>query len=338
MARILIGSQLLDLVCQIGSLLNSNKTEKEILSNIMYFVKEVFMPENWSILSYCKYGNILEFKVVADKKLDSLIGKIFSANTGVAGLCLKQHSPIVIPDAEKNNEILALETQEVKIKTIIAVPIYSNSKPLGVFELINVNDACFSSKKIKLLETVADFMAIAMQKSMNMKIIEEKVSLDDCTDLYNAKFMQIILEKELSHFKRSGTPFGITCFDLDYFNHIVATHPDCTGLKLLCEVAKTIKKSIRPTDWAIRVERNKFIVVFQNAGYNETLLVTERIRNNLNTEIFFKEEGYNIKVTASFGTAVFPEDGGTIKEILQAADSAMYQAKRSGRNRICQRL
>ena len=331
-----IKKELFDSVYKIASSLTSSLKEEEVLNNIMALVGEIFMPDNWSLFSYVEDEHKLEFRIVVGKESDNLIGKSFSADSGIAGICLKQKEPIVIPDAEKDDRILNLGNAHFKTKSIIAVPMYSVDKPLGVIELINAHEACFLPEKLQLLETLADFASISMQNSMYMKTIEKKATIDDCTDLYNARFMYTILNKEISRFRRNGTSFGLVFFDLDHFKNVNDNYGHLVGSQLLREVAGVIKECIRPTDWGVRYGGDEFVVILQNAGYSETMTVTERIRNKLNEKTFFVKEGYNIKVLASFGIAIFPEDGGDIEGIIKAADNAMYEAKRTGRNKICQ--
>ncbi len=330
-----ISSTLFDSVYKIASSLTSTLKEEEVLNNIMALVGEIFQPDNWSLFSYLEDEHKLEFRIVVGKESDHLIGKSFSADSGVAGICLNSRKPIVIPDTSKDDRILDIGNGKVEIKSIIAVPMYSMDKPLGVIELINAHEACFLPEKLKLLETLADFASISMQNSMYMRTIEKKATIDDCTDLYNARFMYTILNKEISRFRRNGTTFGLVFFDLDHFKNVNDNYGHLIGSQLLREVAGVIKECIRPTDWGVRYGGDEFVVILQNAGYSETMTVTERIQEKLNSRTFFKKEGFNIKVPASFGIAIFPEDGGDIEGIIKAADNAMYEAKRTGRNKIC---
>jgi diguanylate cyclase (GGDEF)-like protein len=330
-----ISSTLFDSVYKIASSLTSSLKEEEVLNNIMALVGEIFQPDNWSLFSYLEDEHKLEFKIVVGKESEHLIGKSFSADSGIAGLCMKSRKPVIIPDASKDERILDLGIEEVKTKSIIAVPMYSNDIPLGVIELINADEACFLPEKIKLLETLADFASISMQNSLYLKTIEKKATIDDCTDLYNARFMYTVLNKEISRFRRNSTQFGLVFFDLDHFKSVNDNYGHLIGSQLLREVAGVIKECIRPTDWGIRYGGDEFVVILQSAGYRETMTVTERIREKLNSRVFFEDEGFNIKVPASFGLAIFPEDGGDIEGIIKAADNAMYEAKKSGRNRIC---
>jgi diguanylate cyclase (GGDEF)-like protein len=147
--------------------------------------------------------------------------------------------------------------------------------------------------------------------------------------------MYKIIENEVSRSKRTGSSFSVIFFDLDHFKNVNDNHGHLIGSQLLREVANIIRGSIRPTDWGVRYGGDEFVVILQGADFRNALAVTERIREKLIAKTFFIKEGYNIKVPASFGLATFPEDAGTVEEIIKAADNAMYKAKESGRNKIC---
>lgn len=327
---------LIDSVYKIAASLTSKLEEEKVLEEIMNLMADIFKPDNWTLFSYSENENRLVFRLVVGKESENLTGKSFQADKGIAGLCLQERRPVVIPDASKDERILNIkgENSEFTVRSMIAVPMYANDKPLGVIEIVNPDSDSFSEERIKLLEIFADFASIAVQNASYLKTIEEKSTIDDCTDLFNARFMYKIIENEVSRCKRTGISFSIVFFDLDYFKKVNDNYGHLIGSQILREVAKIVKASIRPTDYGVRYGGDEFVVILQGAGFKEALIVTERIRDSLNSKTFFISEGYNIKIPASFGIATFPDDAGTVEEIIKAADNAMYKAKETGRNKI----
>lgn len=322
---------------KIAASLTSTLNEEAVLKEIMTLVSDIFQPDNWSILSYDEKEDKLSFRLVVGNESEKLLGKSFPATRGIAGHCLKNRKTVVIPDALNDKRVLNIADDESGFVTrsLIAVPMYSKDRPLGVIELVNSSEENFSDERIKLLEIIADFASIAVQNANYLKTIEEKATIDDCTDLYNARYMYKIIENEVSRSKRTGGSFSVIFFDLDHFKNVNDNHGHLIGSQLLREVANIIRGSIRPTDWGVRYGGDEFVVILQGADFRNAITVTERIREKLIAKTFFTKEGYNIKVPASFGLATFPEDAGTVEEIIKAADNAMYKAKESGRNRIC---
>ncbi len=324
-------------VHKIATALTSTLKEEEILDIILKLVGEVFNPLNWSILLYDEEKDTLSFKIVVGEKSEKLKDVSFPADHGVAGLSLKTGEPVIIPDASKDERVLDLvdEKEDFKVNSIIAMPMYSKNKPLGVVELVNADEHCFTDEKIELLKMFADFASIAVENAGYVKAVEEKSTLDDCTDLYNSRYMYTILENEIARSKRTGKPFGLVFFDLDHFKNVNDNYGHLIGSQLLREIADIIKKCVRPTDWAVRYGGDEFLFILPGAGFDITMKVTERIKEMLNSKVFFVKDGYNIKITASFGIAVYPDDADTVKDVIKSGDMAMYRAKESGRDKIC---
>ncbi len=328
---------LFNTVHKIASTLTSTLNEKEILDVILNLVGEIFCPENWSILLYDEKKDTLFFKIAVGEKADKLKDISFPADHGIAGLCLKTRETIVVPDASKDGRVLDLtsDSDSFKVNSIIAVPMYSKDKPLGVIEVINGDEKCFNKEKIELLKVIADFASIAVENAGYIKTIEAKSTIDDCTDLYNSRYMYTILENEVSRSQRTGNPFSIVFFDLDHFKHVNDNYGHLIGSQLLREIAAIVKQSIRPTDWAVRYGGDEFVLILPGEGFEVAMKVTERVKKAIASRLFFMQDGYNIKITASYGLAVFPDDAVSIEEIIRSADQAMYRAKEEGRDRIC---
>jgi diguanylate cyclase (GGDEF)-like protein len=99
-------------------------------------------------------------------------------------------------------------------------------------------------------------------------------------------------------------------------------------------IGDSIKGHLRMIDYAFRYGGDEFVILLPQTSKENALMVVRRVRELLINHVYFTEEKLNIKVTASFGVASFPEDGRTRKEILREADEAMYLVKNTTRNNI----
>jgi len=106
------------------------------------------------------------------------------------------------------------------------------------------------------------------------------------------------------------------------------------GSKLLWMVGDLIKSNLRLIDYAFRYGGDEFVVILPQTTKENALVVLRRLKELLNSKVFFQDENLNIKVTASFGIAGFPADGRTHREILRKADEAMYLVKKTTRDNI----
>jgi diguanylate cyclase (GGDEF)-like protein len=103
---------------------------------------------------------------------------------------------------------------------------------------------------------------------------------------------------------------------------------------MLRNVARVILESIRKIDRAARYGGDEFVVVLPQTNKNQAHRAAKRLRKAINSEVYFVKEGYNIRVTASFGIATFGDDATSKDELLRAVDQAMYRIKNSSRDGI----
>jgi diguanylate cyclase (GGDEF)-like protein len=164
--------------------------------------------------------------------------------------------------------------------------------------------------------------------------IHELTITDDCTALYNARHLHFVLDTEIYRSNRYGYEFSVIFIDLDHFKQVNDVHGHLVGSKLLWMIGDSIKAHLRMIDYAFRYGGDEFVILLPQTSKENALMVVRRVRELLINRVFFTEEKMNIKVTASFGVASFPEDGRTRKELLRKADEAMYLVKNTTRNNI----
>ncbi len=154
---------------------------------------------------------------------------------------------------------------------------------------------------------------------------------DDLTDLYNTRHLYNDLEKRIE--SNSGQ-FSIIFMDMDNFKNIVDTHGHPNGSLALKEVAATIKKTIGDPCYGVAYGGDEFIVVLP--GHNRAMAITkaEKIRHEMKKTDYLSEKGFTVKLSASFGIAMFPDDAVHLTELLSCADTALFEAKGMGKDTV----
>jgi diguanylate cyclase (GGDEF)-like protein len=171
-------------------------------------------------------------------------------------------------------------------------------------------------------------LGIALRNLGRLKQVEHLAYLDDLTHLYNTRYLDLSLERELT----GGRPFTLLFMDLDHFKSVNDQHGHLSGSRLLVEVARVLRSCVRDEDVVVRYGGDEYVVLLVGIDSGGGLKVAERVRRAIEDHRFLSREGSRVRVTASIGLASFPEHAQTKAEILDFADRAMYRGKRSTRN------
>lgn len=179
----------------------------------------------------------------------------------------------------------------------------------------------------------AEVLAHELEKS-NRKLSE--ISFEDSlTGLYNRRYLFEYIDKEVSRAERYGRHFSILLFDIDYFKRVNDSHGHHAGDLVLRRVSEILKRIKRETDIAVRYGGDEFVVVLPETDLKQSLIFAERLRDTIertDTSVV----GHTIRITISVGiTTYIPGKTGTAHEcLMDVADKALYDAKKSGRNRV----
>ena len=150
--------------------------------------------------------------------------------------------------------------------------------------------------------------------------------LDDLTGIYNHRHFHEVLPREVERAKRYSQPFCLLLIDIDDFKKYNATHGHLAGDKLLTNIANLLIPSIRSADIIFRYGGEEFVVILPQVGKQGGVDSAKRLLKLIKQKL---------SVTVSIGLTSFPEDGASKNELINQADSAMHQAKKLGKNRVC---
>lgn len=164
--------------------------------------------------------------------------------------------------------------------------------------------------------------------------VQHLVYVDDATGLYNTRYMNYILDREIAQSETSGKSFAILFIDADKFKGINDVHGHLVGTRLLNELGAMLKTLTRDTDTVFRYGGDEFVAVLSPCDLATAQAVAERIRRAVESHAFIQSEGLNVRFTVSIGVALFPDHATSKKQVVEAADHAMYAAKRKTRNTV----
>ena len=171
-------------------------------------------------------------------------------------------------------------------------------------------------------------LGLALRNLGRLKQVEHLAYLDDLTHLYNTRYLDLVLDREV----QGGRPFTVLFMDLDRFKLVNDQHGHLAGSRLLVEVARVLRACVRDDDILVRYGGDEYVMLLVGIDSGGGLKVAERIRRAIEDHRFLSREGGRVRVTCSIGLASSPEHAQSKGEILDLADRAMYRGKRSSRN------
>ncbi|BCA80264.1 diguanylate cyclase [Desulfuromonas sp. AOP6] len=179
------------------------------------------------------------------------------------------------------------------------------------------------------LAFLSDQAALAFENSLRYQDVQQLIYIDDLTGLFNYRYLQIVLEQEIRRAERFGFKFALVFIDIDHFKEVNDTHGHLAGSAALKEVGSLLHKAVREVDSLFRYGGDEFTALLIETDAKGAALVSERIRKLIEENVFLKEMGINCRLTATVGSAIFPDDADDRNSIVDLADRAMYEGKKT---------
>jgi diguanylate cyclase (GGDEF)-like protein len=212
----------------------------------------------------------------------------------------------------------------------LEVPLQAGSINFGSLLLFGAE---FSEEDRMTAVSLASHAVVALDNARLHRIVERQALVDGLTGLANRRQCEETLEDELARVERFGGSLAVVVADLDWFKDINDRHGHPAGDAVLREFAVLLEETVRDVDLAGRWGGEEFVLVLPGTDVAGGAQLAERIRVALAGRTVLAVDGSPIPVTASFGVAAIPS-AKTASELFAAADAAMYQAKRAGKNRV----
>ena len=224
--------------------------------------------------------------------------------------------------------------EQFPTRSMLGLPLIAGEVKLGA-ALIGLNQPHhFTPEEIALGEQAARQIALAVANSKLRETLRNESIRDPLTGLFNRRHMQASLGRELERAAHGQYPIGILMLDLDHFKRFNDTFGHAAGDVLLRDFAGLLQSHVRAGDVACRYGGEEFTLILPEASLEVTRQRAEQLRESAG-QLHSQFQGQALgKVTVSLGVALYPRHGATGEEVLRAADQALYQAKRAGRNRV----
>ena len=211
-------------------------------------------------------------------------------------------------------------------------PVVCGGQSLGVLAVAVEDGRELDELERQLVADLARHLGIALE---NARLYEQAIR-DDLTGLYLKRHFLDRLHEEIDRARRYGKPMAVLMADLDHFKRVNDERGHLSGDRVLRELARLILASVRSSDIVGRFGGEEIALILPEQAAAGARRAAEKVRQAVEASQFpAADEGPPIEITLSLGVAVFPGDGDDVDALLSAADQALYEAKRQGRNRVC---
>ncbi len=215
----------------------------------------------------------------------------------------------------------------------LCVPLAANGTPIGLLHVSAAASGDPEDNDATIVSTLAEQLGLALANIQLRETLQLQSLRDPLTGLFNRRYLQENLARELYRCERRNLPLSVLMVDVDHFKKFNDTHGHAAGDALLGHVGRIIAGAIRAEDMACRYGGEEFTIVMPETDAATAFDRAETIRGALETATLLHLRQTLGPVTASIGVSSYPADGTTPELLLQVADAWLYRAKAEGRNR-----
>jgi len=212
---------------------------------------------------------------------------------------------------------------------LVVVPLQAEGRPLGalVLEQSPTEGDRISRRVVSGLERSASYAALALRNAWLLERVERLAATDGLTKIANRRTFEQVLEREVARATRSAEHLSLVMIDIDHFKRLNDSQGHQAGDEVLRNVAAALTIECRDFDTPARYGGEEFAVILPGCGPEEARDIAERLRGAVSAAPAV------VPITASAGVATYPGHAGDADTLVRAADDALYQSKRAGRDR-----
>jgi len=244
-------------------------------------------------------------------------------NKGITGRAASKGEIQVVQDVRNDPDYIKGAPQTV---CEMAIPLKAEGRIIGVLDIESSQKGFFDSERQALIVSLADQISLALYNSILYERTREMAITDYLTGLYNRRYFLELAQKEVGRAERYGRSISLAMIDIDDFKKYNDQYGHLAGDQALKELAEKMKENCRQVDILARFGGEEFVVLMPETNLKGALALTNRLRERVEKYLPF---------TISIGVTS-PEKSSipSLEELLRQADLALYQAKRSGKNKV----
>jgi diguanylate cyclase (GGDEF)-like protein len=329
-------AQRLAILTDIVKTANSILEPRKVIELIMAKIQQLIPSEAWSMLMVDEEKQELTFELALGEKGKDVSSFRVKMGEGIAGWVAQTGKPTIVNDTSRDPRFARRFDSQTQFQTrsILCAPLISRGRTIGVVQVINRRGGKFTQADLEVLLTLVEPCAIAIENAILFQRTEQLTITDDLTKLFNSRYLNLYISREIKRCKRHGIPLSVIFLDLDGFKGVNDAYGHLAGSRTLTEVGGILVEAVRESDILARYGGDEFVVVLPETPPSGALVIAERIRKAIESHPFLKDQGLEARISASFGIASYPDHALTPEGLIQKADQAMYRVKERDKNGI----
>lgn len=323
-------SQELALVGELGDMLHSCRTREEATEVIMPSLRRLFPAESGAL--YIMNSSQDRVEVASkwgEEPLNSSTEPYFAPD---ACWALRRGRAHVVEDPR--TQIRCAHVLPEVESASLCLPLMAEQQTLGVLHLRSHHAVPWPEAKIQLARTVSEQISLALFNLELQATLRNQSVRDPLTGLFNRRYMEESLARELSRAERQKHQVAMIMFDGDHFKRFNDTFGHDAGDLVLKEIAQVLQSKSRKMDIACRYGGEEFMLILPDCPLEIAVQRAEQLRAAVR-ELELTHQGQRLsQITLSLGVACYPDHGKTGETLMRATDALLYQAKKTGRDRV----
>jgi diguanylate cyclase (GGDEF)-like protein/PAS domain S-box-containing protein len=318
----------LHLLSRMGHLLQSSRSEKESYAIVARHAARLF-PECSGALYVINESRDAVLSVAA---WGEHAGSITNQFTPAACQSLRSGRAHIVD--EKNGAARCLHAAAEQGGLHVCVPMLARGDYIGVLHLSAADSSALEQSRFELLRAAADHIGLSTANLRLREALRMQSICDPLTGLYNRRFTQEWLKRELPRGSRKGRPTSLLMLDLDHFKRFNDNFGHECGDLVLQKVSTLLRESVRSSDVACRMGGEELALLLPETSLTDAAAIAEKLRARIEALAVFYDGQSCGRITVSIGVARAPEHGTSPEALIRAADTVLYRAKAAGRNRV----
>jgi diguanylate cyclase (GGDEF)-like protein len=256
------------------------------------------------------------------------LGSVLPVVGSGPGSVVLNDSPVLQRDLLHSHRFIEdMRLLEEGIRSYMILPLNARGHAIGVLALASRTAEAYDDEAVAGVQPVADAVALAFENVRLFQKTRELSITDEVTPLYNVRFFNQMLERELKLVDRYRSVLSLVFLDMDRFKPINDQYGHLRGSRVLREVGFLLRSAVRETDYPARYGGDEFVVILPQTDAAAAGQLAEKLRQLIEEHTFLQEEGINARLGVSLGIATYPVEAATKEGLIRLADERMYQNK-----------